>query len=272
MKKLKLNDETKIPIIGLGTWQLHGDNCVRAVEEALEVGYRHLDTAEAYDNQVEVGRGIKNIGLSREKIFITSKVWMTHLKKDQVEGALNKTLEELDTEYLDLYLIHWPNRSVPIEETLEAMTELKRKNLIKAIGVSNFTINHLKDALKTGMEVSNNQVEFHPSLNQEDLKEFCDENGITLTAYSPIAQGRDLNLEIIEGLSQKYKRSRSQVILRWLIQKEIIVIPRSENPVHIRDNYESLNWEMESSDIDLIDSVDRLSNRIVNPLFGDFNY
>ncbi len=272
MKMVKLNENSEIPVLGFGTWQLHGDSCVRSVEYALGVGYRHIDTAESYDNQVEVGRAIRNSGVRRDDIFLTSKVWMTNLKKDQVVNACKKSLDEIDTEYLDLYLIHWPNRSVPIEETLEAMNELKESGLIRAIGVSNFTINHLKDALRSGVELNNNQVEFHPSLNQVELKEFCDENGVVVTAYSPIAQGKDLRIKVVKDLSNKYGKSGAQVILNWLRQKNIVAIPRSSNPIHIKDNFESLDWDLDQEDVREIDDIDRKRIRIVNPLFGDFNY
>ncbi len=272
MKRLSLNNESQIPILGFGTWQLHGDTCVRSTEYALSTGYRHIDTAEAYDNQVEVGRAIRNSGLKRSDIFLTTKVWMTNLAREKVKESCQRSLDELEVDYIDLLLIHWPNRSIPVEETLEAMNELKEEGLIKAIGVSNFTINHLKDALKTGVEVANNQIEYHPSLNQEELREFCQENNITVTAYSPIAQGRDLSIKTIRDLSLKYDKSGSQIILNWLRQKNIIAIPRSSNLNHIKDNFESLVWNLEEDEVELIDRIDKRNNRIVNPLFGDFNY
>ena len=163
MEKFKLKDGNEIPALGLGTWQLIGETCTRVVRKALELGYRHIDTAEIYGNQREIGTAIK--GFPREELFITSKVWTNHLRYEDVLKACEQTLEELGTDYLDLYLIHWPSEEVPLRETLGAMKELKKKGKIRSIGVSNFEIKHLEEALKVaGDLVINNQIEFHPYL------------------------------------------------------------------------------------------------------------
>lgn len=271
MKTLNLNPQTKIPILGFGTWQLQGDKCQKAVEKALEVGYRHIDTAEVYENHQIIGKVLRKSKIPREKLFITSKVWRDDLGKRNVLKACQKALKELQTSYLDLYLIHWPNRNIPIAETLEALGNLKEKGLIKAIGVSNFTINHLKEALKVGVEITNNQVEFHPSLNQKKLKNFCEKRKIVITAYSPLAQGEDLKLPIIRKLALKYKKSPTQVILAWLIQKNIVAIPRSANPKHIEDNFKVLKGNLEERDIKLIDKIGGYL-RTINPPFAEFDY
>ena len=273
MKTYQLNDDVEIPALGFGTWQLKGDTALNSVNKALDVGYKHIDTADVYGNHKEVGQAIQDHTVAREDIFLTSKVWWKNLKKSEVKSNTKRFLDELQTDYLDLLLIHWPDSSTPAKEPLEAMNELRDEGLIRAVGVSNFTVNHLKDALDTGQEFSNNQVEFHPSLNQKKLKQFCDENGIVLTAYSPIAQGQDLSLDIIQELANKYDKPESQVILNWIIGKDMIAIPRSSNPDHIEENFNCTNWKLEQKDIKRIDNeVEETNNRIVDPSFGEFDY
>lgn len=261
----------EIPALGLGTWQLQGKDCRRAVEIALNIGYRHIDTADAYDNHEEVATGIKMAGIKREDYWLTTKLWWSDLKAKDTLKACDRVLQELQTDYLDLYLIHWPNKEVLIEETLEAMQKLKEAGKIRNIGVSNFTIHHLEDALKTGVKFLTNQVEFHPSLNQKELKEFCDKNDILITAYSPIAQGHDLKLSVVKELAEKYGRSESQVVLNWLMAKGMVAIPRSKTEEHIVDNFESLAWEMEEDDVMKMDELDE-GHRIVEPGFNEFGY
>jgi diketogulonate reductase-like aldo/keto reductase len=281
IKTKKLNEEAQIPLIGLGTWQLNNGELERALGYATEAGYRHIDTADAYQNQSTIGQFLDRSKLERENVFITSKIWITDLEKEQAKQAVQKSLKELQTDYIDLLLIHWPNRDIPFAETLEAMGEMRREGLIKSIGVSNFTTNHLKDALKAAkalrdkknlpVKISNNQIEFHPSLNQKELKLFCQENDITVTAYSPLAQGQDLNIDEIQNIANKYDKTEAQVILNWLIEQGLVVIPKSTDPKHIRQNLEALDFELEDEDIETLDNLDK-NNRTVNPSFGDFDY
>lgn len=271
MRTLRLNVHSDIPIIGFGTWELNRKECYEAVSCALEVGYTHFDTADIYSNHHEVGKAINDSDVPRDKVFLTSKVWRNNLKYAAVKESAYRFLDELDTSYIDLLLIHWPNRSIPLHETLRAFDELKDEGVIRAIGVSNFTVRHLKDALETGVEITNNQVEFHPSLYQKDLKQFCDENGIVLTAYSPIARGKDLQLTSIRDLAYKYSRTPAQIVLKWIISKDIVVIPRSSKKQHIEENIWLFDWELEEEDIQAIDHL-HLSNRVLKPLFHEFNY
>jgi len=258
-----------MPALGFGTWELTGETCVQAVTKALAVGYRHIDTALMYGNHKEVGQAIKNSGIQRKDLFITSKIPRDSLQRQSVINACNLALEELGCKYLDMYLIHWPNREVPIKETLGAMQELKEQGKVKHIGVSNFTIQHLKDAMNTGIQFSNNQVEFHPSLYQKDLQEFCSKNNIILTAYSPLGRGEDLNLKVIENLAQKYNKSKAQVVLNWILQKSVSAIPKAANPEYIQDNFNALAWDLAPKDIVLIDELNQ-QNRLVNPGFSEF--
>jgi len=266
---LSLNTGASMPALGFGTWQLTGETCVQAVTKALAVGYRHIDTALMYGNHKEVGQAIKESGIQREQLFITTKVPQDSLQKQDVISTCNLALKELDCEYLDMYLIHWPNHDVPIKETLSAMQELKEQGKVKHIGVSNFTIKHLKDAMNTGIEFSNNQVEFHPSLYQKELLEFCNQNNIILTAYSPLARGEDLNLQEIKNLAEKYNKSAAQVVLNWILKKGISAIPKASNPEYIQENFKALEWDLTPEDIALIDQLGK-QNRLVNPGFSEF--
>lgn len=271
MTNFTLKNGKEIPSLGFGTWELTGDDARRSVELALEVGYRHIDTAQIYGNQKEVGASINTSGIERDEIFLTSKVWRSDLAKEDVSPAINRILEELATDYVDLILIHWPDRNVPIADTLGEMTKAQESGLVKSVGVSNFTINHLKDASNAGFDVVNNQVEFHPSLYQKDLLEYCNSEGIKLTAYSPIAQGADLKIQKIRDLAEKYDASEAQVILNWIRQKGVISIPRSSKENHIKDNFKSLDWELETEDAKILDNINS-ENRVVVPGFGDFDY
>ncbi|MCL4384126.1 aldo/keto reductase [Patescibacteria group bacterium] len=269
MKRIYLNEQASIPILGFGTWQLAGEAARKPLEVALSVGYRHFDTAAAYDNHEVLGEVLKRSGLKREELFVTSKIWRDDLKARDVVAACEEALEELQMPYIDLYLIHWPNREIPIGETLEAMGKLKEDGLIKAIGVSNFTIRHLEEAMKTGIEISNNQVELHPSFNQNELESYCDRHHISLTAYSPVGQGQDLKLPKVQTLAKKYSRSESEIILAWLRQKNIIAIPRSKDPDHILENFKSLDFDLETADLQLMEDIPQ-ERRMINPSFAEF--
>lgn len=271
MKSIRLNSTLSIPVIGFGTWQLQGDECIRAVTTALEIGYRALDTADRYNNHLDVAKAVKSSGLSRDQLFITTKLWREKLDRVSVFDCVDRFLEELETDYLDLLLIHWPNRSVPLKETLEAMSKLKDKGIIKAIGVSNFTIHHLQDAINSGFEVSNNQIELRPSFNQKELREFCIENNISITSYSTIKQGVDFENEIVKNLAKKYSKSPSQIILNWAITQNIIVIPRSTNPGRIKENFEASDWQLEDVDIEKLNNINQ-KERFSNPTWADFEY
>lgn len=270
MRTLTLKTGNSIPVMGFGTWHLQGDAGYRAVSDALEIGYRHFDTADRYANHDVVGKAIKNSGL-RKDIFLTTKVWRDFLSGKDVLAATDRFLHELQTDYIDLLLVHWPADSTPISETLAAMQELKDRGIIKSFGVSNFTIAHLKEALITNSNIAMNQIEFHPSLNQKELIFFCDEQGIAVTAYSPLAQGADIKLEVITKLAEKYDVTPHQLILAWLMAKGLIVIPRSSKKEHIASNFASSDVELSKEDIEAIDTADIPENRIVVPSFAQFD-
>jgi len=263
-----LSSGDKLPAIGLGTWMLEGKKCTEVVKEAIKIGYRHIDTAEIYGNQRHIGKAIKG---KREDLFITSKVWLENLHYADVIAACEQTLKDLKTDYLDLYLIHWPNRKIPIEETMRAMKQLKEDGLIKNIGVSNFTINHLKDAIKTKVSFVANQVEFHPYLYQKDLLDFCRKNNIRIIAYSPLGRGKLLNDQSIARIAQECKKTPAQVCLRWLYQHEIASIPKSSSAEKLKENIDIFDFELKKDQMKRIDELNK-GMRFVNPEFSDFDY
>jgi 2,5-diketo-D-gluconate reductase B len=271
MNIINFGSGPEIPILGFGTWQVEGESCKQSVLKALEVGYRHIDTADMYGNHKQVGEAIKESGVPREEIFLTTKLWQDNYKKEKIRPELERALQELGTDYLDLWLMHWPDRKIPFEETMGAMKELQDEGQIKDIGVANFTVHHLQDALDGAVPFSMNQVEFHPSLYQKDLLDFCRENDIALTAYSPIARGQDLKLPVIKEIANKRGVSESQTIINWLIQKDIIAIPKAETPAHIEDNWKSLDWSLDEEEVKMIDEIGG-ENRVVEPSFADFDY
>lgn len=270
MKELELSDGNRIPVLGLGTWELLGDECKEAIRMALNLGYRHIDTAEIYGNQKEIGIAIKKF--DRKKIFITSKVWRENLHYDNVIKSCNETLKDLQTDYLDLYLIHWPNRNIPLKETFKALEKLVDEGKIKSIGVSNFTINHLKDALKVAkLPIIVNQIEFHPYLYQRDLLEFCNKNKIVITAYSPLGRGRLLSDKTILKIANKHEKTPAQICLRWELEKGIVVIPKASSEKHLKENMDIFDWKLDKEDINEIDSIG-VQKRFVNPNFSEFDY
>lgn len=270
MKYFTLGDY-KIPAIGFGTWKLTTNICQESVEMALSIGYRHIDTADIYRNHKEVGIAVLNSKIPRSEIFLTSKVWYKNLKKEEIISTLKRNLEELKTDYIDLYLIHWPNREIPFKESIEGLEELKEKNLIRNWGVSNFNIHHLQDCIDLGVTPAVNQVEFHPSFNQKELKSFCDLNKILITAYSPLGQGYDLQLPEVRGLGLKYNKTPAQIVLNWLNSKGIVVIPKATIYEPIKENFESLDFSMSESDLSIIENIN-IFKRLLELPFADFNY
>ncbi|MFW6238150.1 MAG: aldo/keto reductase [Halanaerobiales bacterium] len=264
--QLKTGDE--IPAIGFGTYTLTGAEGVEMIRKALEFGYRHLDTAEAYNNQPEIAEAIKKSRVSRKDIFLTSKVWHNHLRGEEVKKACEKILEELKTDYLDLYLIHWPNPRVSVKETLQAMNELKKEGKIKNIGVSNFTVSHLEEMKEVSdVKVINNQVEYHPYFNRKDLLEYCREMDIILSAYSPVGRGEVFEDPVLKKIGKDHGKNEAQITLKWMVQKGIVVLPRSANPEHIAQNIDLFGWELEPAEMKQIDNIQK-EKRLIEPPIG----
>lgn len=255
----KLNERAMIPILGLGTANLHGSDLRDSLLWGFDLGYRHIDTADLYNNQKEIGDFIKTSGVERDELFITSKVWSTDLAEEDVKTVTNKTLEELQTNYIDLMLIHSPNPNIPIAETLQTLKELQNKSVINAIGISNFDKQQVKEVLeveqnwKTSFKIKNNQIEYHLEKKPNDLVQYCYENNITVTAYSPFAEGNSIQNPVVKQIANKHGKTSPQVVLRWLVQKGMIVIPRSSTFDHLKENIEIFDWKLTDDDINRID-------------------
>ncbi|MCB9818663.1 aldo/keto reductase [Candidatus Nomurabacteria bacterium] len=269
-KKIKFKNGVECPALGFGTWQLQGEEAERAVKEAIEVGYRHIDTADRYGNHLEVGKAINESGIERSDLFLTTKLWDEDLSGVRVALAVDRFLQELNTEYIDLLLIHWPNQSIPIEETLIAMKACQDTGKVRSVGVSNFTEHHLEDALATGIEFVTNQVEVRPHFNQVALREYCTKNNIVVTGYSSLRAG-DMAEPVIVELAEKYRKSPAQIILNWVVSRGMIALPQSTKVERMKENLESLDFSLSKEDLSLIDSVPQ-EERYNNPSFAEFSY
>ena len=253
-KTFRLNSGYDIPILGLGTWELTAKTCEDIIRKAVELGYRHIDTAEHYENEYEIGQALKSF--DRDKLFITSKVSPKNFAKHDIFKACQRSLTKLGTDYLDLYLLHWPNDDIPIEETLDAMQQLVKKGMIRSVGLSNFNIERIRQALSVNsLPISNLQIEYHPFTQRRDLPEFCQKEEIAITAYSPLARGRVFENPTIKQIADKYNKSAAQISLKWLLQKENIVIPKASSEQHLRDNMKVFDWELSPKDVDNINNI-----------------
>lgn len=245
---IKTFQSIDVPALGFGTFQLKGDDCRRAVTEALNIGYRHVDTARMYRNEVDVGRGIRDASLDRGDIFLTSKIWLDHLEPNDLERETKNSLQDLDTDYLDLLLIHWPNPEVSLTSTLNAMMKLKAEGLIRHLGVSNFPSALLTQALEHA-PILCDQVEYHPLLDQSALLDVAGEQDVMLTAYSPLAQGAIPHHPALKAIGEPYGKTATQVGVRWLLeQPQVVAIPRSSKPEHIQQNFEVFDFSLSEED------------------------
>lgn len=267
---IKLRSGIFMPQLGFGTAELTGEEGRRSIEEALEVGYRHIDTADFYGNHREIGAAIQASELSREDIFVTSKVWHDSLRKQEVIDAGHRFQEELQSEYIDLLLVHWPNSEVPIQETLEGFAALRDEGVISAMGVSNFTVPHLQKALQAEAPIECNQVEFHPTFRQNELHEFCRKNGIAVTAYAPLGHGDDLDVLEVKEIAEKHGASSAQVIVSWLLHCGILAIPKARDPKYIEENFQARHVELDKEDMQKMAGIERRDNRMYNPDIAEF--
>jgi diketogulonate reductase-like aldo/keto reductase len=256
--KVKLNNGVQMPIFGLGTFQTRSGRETRdAVLHALKVGYRHIDTASMYGNEEDVGAAIKESGIRREEIFVTTKLWNSDHGYDSALAAFEKSSRRLDLSYVDLYLIHWPVQRLR-NETWRALETLLKERKCRAIGVSNYMIRHLEELVENSSTVpAVNQVEFSPYLYQKDLLEFCRKNGIQLEAYSPLTKGHKLSDPKLAALASKYSRSPAQILIRWALQHQIVVIPKSSKGERITENADVFDFAISSEDMRALDLFDQ---------------
>jgi diketogulonate reductase-like aldo/keto reductase len=251
----------ELPQIGLGTWELRGRECSEIVKLALEIGYRHLDTAHVYDNHEAIRKAIKH--LERSKLYLTSKIAVeSQVDKERVEEsvrtACHQALKELGTDYLDLYLIHGPVSGYPLGQIFVAMEQLREEGKIHHAGVSNYGINRMEDLRKTGSIPYANQVEFHPYLFQQELLDYCRSHEIVLISYRPFGKGKLLSDEpLFSKIGERYQKSGAQVILRWLIQKGIPVIPKASSEKHLWDNFAIFDFSLSDDEVAEVDALNQ---------------
>jgi 2,5-diketo-D-gluconate reductase B len=254
----------KIPIIGLGTWALRGRDCARVVEQAIRIGYRHIDTAQMYDNEREVGEGLRASG-KRNEVMVTTKVQPTLLSPPDLERSVKESLARLRLDAIDLLLIHWPNPRVPLSETLGAMAKMKHEGYTKQIGVSNFTVALLDEANKISSEpLVCNQVEYHPFLDQDMVIAACRQLGMAVVAYSPIARGSAKGNDVLEKIGKTHGKSAAQVCLRWITQQGIAAIPRTGKVERLEENFSIFDLELSDTEMKEIAGLARRGGRIVD--------
>ncbi|MEA2197724.1 MAG: 2,5-diketo-D-gluconate reductase [Solirubrobacteraceae bacterium] len=258
---IDLNDGRTIPQLGFGVFQIDPAETVEAVSRALEAGYRHIDTAEMYGNEKEVGEAIRASGLDRSDVFVTSKLNNGFHRTDDARGALDRSLADLGFDYLDLFLIHWPLPTLydgDFVSTWTALEEFQRDGRARSIGVSNFQVDHLERlAAETDVVPAVNQIELHPYLLNEGVRAYGEAHGIATQAWSPIAQGNVLDDPAITAIADRLDRSPAQVVLRWHIQRGSIVFPKSTTPARIKENFELFDFALEPGDVEQIDALDR---------------
>ncbi|RMB13656.1 diketogulonate reductase-like aldo/keto reductase [Haloplanus aerogenes] len=259
----------EMPSLGIGTWQnTDPEACANAVATALEMGYRHVDTAQAYDNEASVGEGLARADVPREDVFLATKVWIDELAYDDVLATTQESLEKLGVDYVDLLYVHWPAREYDPEDTLAAFDELYDEGLIERIGISNFEPDQVDEAIETAdAPIFANQIECHPLLPQEELRAHCADRDVEVVAYSPLARGEVFDVPEIQEVAEKHGVSEAQVSLAWLREKGVTAIPKATSEGHIRDNWESLTLDLDDDDVATIDGIER-REREVDPGFA----
>lgn len=272
--KVRFNNGVEIPGLGLGVFQIPDEDTAEVVKKGIINGYRLIDTAQIYGNEVGTGIGIKEglaaTNLKREDLFVTSKVWNNHLTYEETITAFEETLKRLELDYLDLYLIHWPGKAA-FKESWQALEELYSAGKIKAIGVSNFEIHHLEELLSFAKVVPVvNQVELHPKLAQQALRDFCEKHDIKVQAWSPLMQGKLLTDPIVKDIAEKHQKTPAQVILRWDIQQEILLVVKSVHEQRMQSNADVFNFELDSAEMTRLNQLNEALRVGPNPDEFDF--
>ena len=261
-----------MPVLGLGTWENEDpEQCAESVKTALEAGYRHIDTAQIYENESAVGDGIARADVPREDVFLATKVWIDSLAPEDVRQTTRESLDRLGVDSVELLYVHWPARTYEPEATLSAFADLREEGLVDRIGVSNFEPAQLETALDVlDGEVFANQVECHPMLPQPELRDACADAGVELVAYSPLARGAVFDVDVLSEIAADHGVSEAQVSLAWLREKDVTTIPKATSEAHVLDNFESLELSLTDEEVARIDDIDRRSRR-VDPSFGPWN-
>lgn len=273
-----LSNGYRIPCIGFGTWQTpNGGTAVSAVKAAIKNGYRHIDAAAVYANETSVGKGISESGINRSDLFVTSKVWNSERGYKKTLNAFAKTLADLQLDYLDLYLIHWPASSSRYSnweelnlETWRAMTDLHKSGKIRAIGVSNFLPHHLAALMESEVPPMVNQIEFHPGQMQHETVPFCRKNSILVEAWSPLGSGRLLSSPLLASIAAKYNKSVAQLCIRWCLQHEVLPLPKSVTPARIAENADVFDFSIAEDDMAAIDNMANVGGSGLHPDHVDF--
>ncbi len=256
----------RIPQIGFGTMTLKGDVCVQAVKTALQTGYRHLDTAWFYGNEKEVGEGLRQSGVKREDVFITTKVRETHLEPDKFRQSVSESLANLQLPYVDLLLIHWNNKDIPFKTSIGALCQAKKDGRAKHVGVANFTTKMLDEAWAVTSEpLVCNQIEVHPFINQDKVLAASKKHRMAVVAYVPIARGKGPGAEALERIGKAHGKSAAQVSLRYLVQRGTIPIPRTANPEHMKQNIDVFDFKLSDAEMAELKALNATNMRVVNP-------
>jgi 2,5-diketo-D-gluconate reductase B len=254
-----------IPAIGLGTWELRGRACARLVEQALRLGYRHIDTAQIYDNEREVGEALRASGVKRDSVFVTTKVWTTHFAPHDLERSAKESLSKLHLAEVDLLLLHWPNPRVPLAETLGALAHVKQLGLARHIGVSNFTVALIEQAVAACPEpLVCDQVEYHPYLEQTMVRDACARHGMAVVAYSPVAKGRVKNDATLAAIGRSHGKSAAQIGLRWLVQQNVAAIPRTSRLERLSENIDIFDFELSEAEMRTISAMGNARERLTD--------
>jgi len=255
----------RIPLLGLATWDLRGRVCARIIEQALRLGYRHIDTAEMYDNEREVGEGLRSSGIKRDEVFVTTKIWPSHFAPRELERAAKDSLMRLRLSEVDLLLLHWPNPRIPLSETLGALCKVKQAGLARHVGVSNFTVALIEEAVTLASEpLACNQIELHPFLDQTKVVAACRAHSMAVVAYSPIARGNAKNDAVLAHVGQAHGKTAAQVCLRWLTQQQIAVIPRTSRVERLLENFSIFDFELSPAEMAEIGALARGDGRLVD--------
>lgn len=255
----------KIPAIGLGTWELRGRTCARLVEQAIRLGYRHIDTAQVYDNEREVGEGLRASRVRRDEMFVTTKIRTSHFAPNDLERSTKESLTKLRLTEVDLLLLHWPNPQVPLSETLGALARVKQLGMARHIGVSNFTVALIDEAVAACPEaLACDQVEYHPYLDQARVKEACAAHGMAVVAYSPVAKGRVRGDATLTAIGQEHGKTAAQVCLRWLVQQNVAAIPRTSKIERLSENIEIFDFVLSEHEMAQIHAMASARGRLTD--------